>query len=649
MKKQVLTLGAAAMLAALAYGQKDTLAPSLDDVTITANRFVQKQSQTGKVVSVITKLQLEQSAGKTLGQLLNEQAGIVINGANGNLGTNQTVYVRGAGSGRALILLDGMPVYDPSLINSEFDLNFISLFDIERIEICRGAQSTMYGSDAIAGVINIITTKGNVKKPFNVKALQSFGNYGNYRTNVQLYGKANKLQYQTRFTNISSKGFSSATDTVGNKNFDNDKYQGTVTAANLKYDFTKSFTVKAFGQYTNYKNDADGGAFVDDRDFTLSNKNVFSGINFQYKKDKFSLQANYQYSQTKRGYVNDSGFVSGFSKYENSNYKGQSNFAELFGNFELGKHFTLVSGVDYRSANMTSDYLSISSFGPYTSQFPKTSVEQWSTYASLIFSGEKKKLNVELGMRYNQHSAYGNKITYTFNPSYSITDQLRVFGSIATGFKAPSLYQLYAGPSIGNPNLNAETSTNYELGFQYSNKQFSGRAVYYYRNTDNGIDYLGFPANPSGYFNYINQVGNGVEVELSYKLDNKFTVSGNFSLLDANEKTQSRLNAKDTSYTYLLRRPKVQFNINAGYAFTPELFVSTGIRYAGKRYDVGGYRKADKKLEDYTVVNLYGEYKLLKALKLFVDMQNLFNVKFYDAVGFNAIPFMFSTGVTFNL
>jgi len=148
----------------LAFSQQDTLhGKSLDPVIVTANKTEQKQSTTGKVITVISKEQIEKSTGKTVAQLLNEQAGITINGALNNAGTVQTVFMRGAGSGRTLILIDGIPTSDPSMINNEFDLNLFSLNDVERIEICKGAQSTLYGSDAIAGVINIITVKKDVK------------------------------------------------------------------------------------------------------------------------------------------------------------------------------------------------------------------------------------------------------------------------------------------------------------------------------------------------------------------------------------------------------------------------------------------------------------------------------------------------------
>ncbi|HEX8676148.1 MAG TPA: TonB-dependent receptor plug domain-containing protein, partial [Segetibacter sp.] len=215
--------------ALFATAQKDTLEGNkLDEVIVTANKYPQKQSTTGKVITVITREQIEKSSGRTVSQLLNEQAGITINGALSNLGANQTVYVRGAGSGRTLVIIDGIPVNDPTLITNDFDINLISLNNVERIEIARGAQSTLYGSDAIAGVINMITIKNDITKPVNVKATLSAGTYGTYRGNLQLYGKENKLTYNMRYAKLTSGGFSAAYDSTGKNSFDKDGYNSNV-------------------------------------------------------------------------------------------------------------------------------------------------------------------------------------------------------------------------------------------------------------------------------------------------------------------------------------------------------------------------------------------------------------------------------------
>lgn len=617
--------------------QKDTV--TLDEVVVTANKLEQKQSTTGKVITVITKQQIEKSGGKTVAQLLNEQAGITINGAFNNAGSVQTVYTRGASPGRTLILMDGIPLNDPSTITTDFDLNFFSVNDVERIEVCKGPQSTLYGSDAIAGVINIITVKKDNNKPFNIKATLSQGNLGTSRNNVQVYGKLNKLTYTARYARLFTNGFSSAYDSTGTKNYDKDRYDGSVTCGQLFYQATNHLAFKAFLMYSQYKAGIDAGVFNDDRDYNINNKSLITGTGFQFRKGKLALTGNYQYSELTRNYRNDSLHKTS-TWFEDNTYFGKSQFVELYASTKLGKGFTLLAGADYRYNSYNQNYLSISSFGPFRSQFRDTSLSQTALYASVIFNSPNKKFNVELGGRYNDHSRYGTNSTYTFNPSYSFNDQFRVFGSISSGFKAPSLYQLSL-----NSKLDAEKSVNYEAGLSFQQKQFSTRLVYFNRKISNGIDYNYITFN---YFNYVKQVVNGLEWELSAKVG-KAGFSANYTLLMSEEITQNRLTTKDTvTYEYLLRRPKHHINLAANLDLCKGLNVALTGKYVSSRFDIGGYRRADISLPSYFIVGASADYVLNTQVRFFADAQNITGKKFFDARGFNAIPFLFNAGVTFN-
>ncbi|MCH5683238.1 TonB-dependent receptor plug domain-containing protein [Niabella sp. W65] len=137
---------------------------NLDEVIITASKKSQKQSQTGKVVTVIDQATLINNRGKSLTEILNQFSGIFTVGANNAPGSNQELYLRGAATGNTLFLMDGVPLQDPNMITNTYDLNNINPEQIERIEILKGAQSTLWGSAAVAGVINIITKKGGPKK-----------------------------------------------------------------------------------------------------------------------------------------------------------------------------------------------------------------------------------------------------------------------------------------------------------------------------------------------------------------------------------------------------------------------------------------------------------------------------------------------------
>lgn len=641
MTKKIFT--AALLLTAVSvHAQTDTLlGSSLDEVVVTANKFPQKQSTTGKVITVITKDQIEKSNSRTVPQLLNDVAGITINGALSNLGTNPTIYMRGAQAGRTLILVDGVPVSDPSFIQNDFDLNLLSLNNIERIEIARGAQSTLYGSDAVAGVINVITVKKDVSKLINVQALASGGNYGTYRGNVKLYGKAGKLTYQTGYAKLSSKGFSAAYDSSGKKNFDNDGYNGDVANAAVQYQFTSELSARAFGRYSKYKTDVDYGSFNDDKDFTNTNSVLMGGGSFHYERKGLSVTGLYQYTENKRGYLDDSTDVSpsAFSNFAKDDYFAKSQFAEIFTNIQLCKNVSLLNGADYRYSSMNNQY---SSPG-YSAVFLDTSVSQSSAYASLFIHDNSSKLNVELGGRLNVHSQYGSNRTFTFNPSYTINKNYRVFGSIATGFKAPTLYQLFGG-FVGNKALKPETSKTYEFGFQQTHNMFSTRITYFQRKIENGIDFDN--ALTYQYFNFLEQSVNGIEIEERAGPIKNLVILANYTFLKPTEMTQSRLNTKDTTYSYLLRRPQHSINLTAGYTYK-DLYVSVTGKYVGKRFDAV-YGVEDVLLGSYFILGAYAEYKFKQHFKFFVNAENVTNNKFFEVRGFNAIPAMVNGGVVFN-
>jgi vitamin B12 transporter len=614
----------------------------LDEVVVTATKYPVKQSQTGKVVIVIPHEEIEKSIGKPLGELLSEQAGITVNGSLNDAGTDQSIFIRGAGSGRALVLVDGIPVNDPSQTDNSFDINLIPVTMIERIEISKGAQSTLYGSDAIAGVINIITIKPGIKTPFNAKAGLSGGNYGAYNGNAQIYGKlADQLTYNIRYNHDHTTGFPTAHDSshiASEVPFTNDGYRGDQVAGNLAWNPVIALTVKGFLQYSNYTTDIDGGAFTPAVDYTSANKSLMAGAGFTYKLSATTITGNYLYSTTNRHLLEDS--VYGQSYYTDQ-YFGKSQFVEIFASTDLGFGLTLLNGADYRFSSMNEN----GSFGGYPLAFKDTSVSQTSMYSSLLYSGPSG-LSVELGGRLNTDSRYGSNYTYTFNPAWLIDRNWKLYGSIASAFKAPTLYQLYS--SYGDPDLLPEKSTSYEGGIQFNNTVFNTRATYFHRDTKNGIDYNYFT---NLYYNYDEEKGNGIEWEGSVKFARIWSLTANYTRVKMQERTQSHVSYDDTTYDYALRVPEHTINLTLGVRPVRGLFVSLSGHYESKRYDIGGYDVnfnplPDVTLDPFFILNGYAEYRLIRRLKLFAEGRNLLNKKFYTIYGYNSIPAMFTAGAT---
>ncbi len=421
MKRKFLVM-AAIIISSQLHAQDSTSVKQLDEVIVTANRVEQKQSSTGKMITVINQETLQRNAGKTLSEIINYQAGIFINGANNNAGTNPDVYLRGAGTGNTLILIDGIPVGDPSNINNTFDLNMISLGQVERVEILKGAQSTLWGSDAVAGVINIITKKAG-KNSFNPTALISYGSYQTLRGNVGLNGTIKKFSYQLVYDFMNTGGFPVAHDSTGKMNFKNDDFKQHSFQATLGYQFNDHFSFKAFSNMSKYHGSTDPGAFQNDKDDYFDNKNGLQNLELLYTKKGMKIHLSQSFLQTSRSYLNDSASVSGFDMYSKGDYHGNTAITELFGNFVLSNKITLVSGLQRMAQQTDQHYLSISMYGPYeTALGDSAKANNMAMYHSILISGIGG-FDVEAGFRIFpllRFSFFSHVYTCTF-PTSSFT------------------------------------------------------------------------------------------------------------------------------------------------------------------------------------------------------------------------------------
>src|SRR5215831_1732797 len=268
MKKKIFVV-AAVLIGSHLLAQNDTASKTMNEVVITANKFPQKESGTGKVVSVITKEQIERSGGKDLSQLLNEQTGIIINGAPSNQGTYKSLYVLGATSAYTLILLDGVPLNDPTGVGGTFDIRLLSLDNIERIEILKGSQSTLYGSNAVAGVVNIISKKPTTTKPeFN--GLLTYGSYNSFKGNANLSQKIKWFEYNLNYVYNRTDGISEARDTTGHGNFDKDGFTQHAFQAIVGINATDKLKISPYYRFTQFKGGYDDGAFTDGPDHYTS-------------------------------------------------------------------------------------------------------------------------------------------------------------------------------------------------------------------------------------------------------------------------------------------------------------------------------------------------------------------------------------------
>ena len=650
MNKRLFMLVTAIYFCQYIQAQTDSASKSLDEIIVTANRFPQKQNTTGKVVTIIPHAVIEKNSGMGLGELLNQQAGLKLVGANNTLGTNQDVYMRGAATGNTLILIDGIPVNDASTIGNTFDINHLPLDNIERIEILKGAQSTLYGSDAVAGVIHIITRKQS-DKPVSVSGTLAGGSFNTYKVSAGVNGKIAKTQYQIQYQHLQSGGFSAAYDSSGKGDFDKDGFNQHVFSGSFQTPLSKKLLWKGNMQFGRYKNDLDGAAFRDEKDFTANNTNLHTGTGLQYKTEKFNLQANYNFNRSFRSYLDDSAYVSGFNKYSTEEYTGRSHFAEMFGTYKLNDKAEFLAGMDYRWYDTDQQFFSVSSFGPFETTLSSDSakINLYSFYGS-VFLNNGKGFFLEAGGRLNIHSRFGSNTTFTLNPSYVLGDQWKFFANLSSAFKAPSLYQLYDA-SVGNISLQPERSVTAEAGLQYfsKSKKWNSRMVFFARDIKDGID---FSFVDFRYFNNNRQKDKGLEFEFAYSTK-KWQFTQNYTFVTGEVNTTkyvydpnsfSYIPDGDTTYNNLFRRPKHSMNLGVSFQATEKLFLRVNGRFIGKRFEPR-FMESPIELEAYQTVDLYGEYRIFKKNILFLDLKNIFNVSYFDVAGFNTRRRNFMAGI----
>ena len=607
----------------------------LNDVVVTATRSPKKLSEIGRVVTVLTAEQINKSTGKTLPQLLNSVPGITFSGANNAPGISSSIFLRGASTGNTLILVDGFAVNNSSSIDGSYDLNAFPLDQIERIEILKGSGSTLYGSDAVAGVINIIT-KHPKQQGLKANLQASGGTYGTFNESAGLNGRVNNTGIAINLSNTDSKGFAAATDTTGNGNFKKDGFHQRSASVNLTQQVSDKFTLNGNLQASYNKGDLPAGAFTDDKAYTYNNTFIFGGLGGKFQLDKGDLRFNISQNSVKNNY-NDLAGPSNFNSASYQKNRGNITSSEILLNYSINKYLDITSGESFRyySSNQQSTYDTLKNL--------RNSLN--SIYTSLFFKAGI--FHMELGGRYNVDSKYGTNFTYTINPSLYIADQFKVFGTIASAFKTPSLYQLFS--QYGNTNLKPETTTSYEAGFDWElvKNTLSFNTVFYKYDTKDVIYFRNLNDPPYGvYENGAFQKDKGFESELKLNLE-KLTASAYAAYVTGK---QTDVAGKETAN--LFRRPKNTYGASVSYQFIKSFSAGLDYKYTGDRSDTKfnpDFSSSIVNLKHYNLVDAHLQYDANKRITLFADLKNLFDAKYIDWIGYNTRGFNFMAGIKYQI
>jgi vitamin B12 transporter len=588
-----------------------------------ANRLDETLEQVGNSVTVISRREIELRGQPFVADLLRTVPGLDVVKTGGS-GTT-SVFIRGNKSEHTLVLLDGVPLNDPSSPGGGYAFENLTTDNVERIEVLRGAQSVMYGSAAVGGSINIITRKGE-----GTRKLSLYGEIGSqdYKLGrAELNGSTKYVDYSIGGSRLKTGGISAAGSDYGNTERDGYLNNTVSGALGLKpgKDFRLDLTAR--NSYSNFDLDNSAGVGGDDPNYTgkfnetdLSARGaltLFGGRLVQ--KSGIALTAQ------NRKFLNNTDAQHPQSSAQNSSY-GRTVKFDYQVIAQLNDNHTATAGVDKQEEAARTEYRSQSQFGPFNTQFNTQKAGIVGVYAEdlMKFWG---RLFVSVGGRHDQNDRYGKVDTYRIAPAFLIAEtHTKLKASLGTGFKAPSLYQLYS--QFGYLNLIPERSTSWDAGFEQDLRdgKMSFGAVYFRNDLRDLID---FNNATNLYYNVGRARTQGYEVTAQVKPTDKVLFKGNYTYTSAVDLSDG---------ASLVRRPRIKLGGDAELHPIEPLSVTVGAVYTGPRVDndFATFPAKRVKLGGFGLWHLASSYAVNKTLTLTVRVDNLFDKSYSEVQGWGS-------------
>lgn len=630
---------------------------ALSPVIITASSMALKLEDVTSSVTVITSEEIEQKQPQTLSQLLQNQISLDIV-PNGGLGQLTGVFIRGAASDQTLILLDGMPLSDPSTPARNTDLSQISLDNVERIEIVRGPQSVLYGSSAMGGVINIITKQAGDTWQHSLSV--SGGTYQTLISKLASRGRLGRFGLALGASLVHSEGFSAA---KRSKEFeeqaseplpamDKDGYRQLSIDCNLDYRWSDQLQFKLNNRYLKSETELDNfnGDFGDDPNYVGQQEKLINQLIGRHRLlPGWEQTMTLGFNQAKRRYENDED-LDHPGEWSETDWHADQLVIDWRQRIDLASQHTLVIGTGYQQEQAEGQSFNQSPmFGTSSNSFEKRSAHQVDVYAEQFI--RQSWWTSLVGVRVDRHDQFGLFPTFRMNQAVHHPEWMtKLSGSVGTAFKAPSLYQLYVDDSYtqGDPGLQPEQSFNWEVGLTQPLWDGSLTTDIRYFQSDYQQKIDAFYDSSTYKFNYVN-IGKvaieGVELKIQAQPVEQVKLDLFYNKLTANDITNEASQGKDP----LLRRADYKIGLKANWQWQA-LNLNMAVTRFGPRwdkvYDSGLNDTVQKALQPYTMVDLAASYHVLPAVKLFATIHNLLDEDYELVAGYTTSRFKALVGTT---
>lgn len=638
MQQKTLIVAIAALLPAFGFAQDTT--ETLDTVLVESVYAVPaERDNKGSAVTILNEEDFAKREATYVTDVLKTVPGIAL-GATGGHGAQTSVFMRGANSDQTLVIIDGVRMNPVS--GGGFNFGTLPLSNVERIEVLRGEQSALWGSDAIGGVINITTKSGQyAAKPFNADINIGAGSNGTVNTAATLYGREGGLYYAINASSNRTDGISSLSEHRFNYTSqagtviqtggatEKDKFRRGSGSLRLGYEFdnagievfTSSSRNTVHFDPSNLANEASQHPFTKTRD------NVTKLSGYWGSADDLIRQSAYISQLSTRSETQSSFPSKTNGKKRNAGYQIDFNFDRE------GKTTQGVSGLlEYQKNSLN------------TNNFAGDRVIKQSSVALEYRLFDDADHAFSAGIRHDNNSEFDNDTTYRVAGGYRISDHLRLHASVGTGIKNPTIYEYYGffGNYQPNPSLKPEKSRGGDIGLSLDSRD--GRhnmdVTYFNRRTE---DLITANADFTQSIN-INGTSKASGVEVTY--------SGDISEALSTYANYTYTKTEDANGKQLARRPEHQASAGLAYQINHDFGVNANVLYVGKRldnyFDSTTFAASAVDMPSYTVVNLGADYQLTNNLNVYLNINNAFDKAYENVIGFGQPERTFYIGIKGN-
>jgi len=634
-------LMAGAGFAALAAFVSPAFADENDTLVVTATRTPTEVERLPARVEVIDREEIESNALLTLADALREAPGVTV-ASTGQPGAQTSVFLRGANSKHTLALFDGIRLNDPTAPNGQYDFGQDTLGDLDRVEVLRGAASSIYGSDAIGGVVNLVPRRG-ADKAFAPYFDVSAGSFESYRGVIGATGTIDALSYGATVDAFTTEGFDQIPERFVTRTGDKDGSDIRTFTGTAAYAVTEAFSLDALVRHRSSRADFDtfsGGPFfslrADDPDLEIdSDDYTVWRVGGSLKTGAFTTRLSGGQVTNERE-EHDGGVTT-------TRVEGERNFVDL------------TSTVAHDQLGFLQD--AALTFG---AQYSSESTDNSSTLFTNALSAEEDSravfavghgrvgagLDIAASLRWDDNENFGSETTYTLGASQTFAAfgvPLRLYASYGTSYKAPTLSERYGTNffNVGNPNLVPEEGTSREIGFDYTPfAALSLGATYFDTEIDNLIEYN------FGTLQNIN-IGrakiDGYEAYVRHAIGDRASLRLDYTFTDARA-------ASSPGNPRLARRPPHAWSLDGDVKITEKLKLNASWTWTSSRIDVlydnnGDFASGAGRTPGFDYGTVALTYAVTDAISVYASASNVSDTEYEDPNAFRGAPRSVTVGV----